>query len=107
MRGLSFTLRREKVLKPAERGRLEVYDPTGIQARLNRSMRRRFTDDLGSLIHRACLTGHIDAASELLDVLRKQYERERHRFPHGRQPADRLVDDLAAEIAAAARKQAA
>ncbi len=106
MRGFSFAVRRDAGLKPAER-RLEVYDPAAVQNRLNRSMRRRFTDDLGNLIRRACLSGHIEAAQNLLDVLRDQFEREKQQFPQGRMPAELLLQELAREIAAASGKRAA
>ena len=51
-------------------------DPSIIQARLNRTMRRRLSDDLVALTERACQMGHHETAEELLGVLRNLLERE-------------------------------
>jgi hypothetical protein len=75
-----------------------------IRERINRSMRRRMSDDLVSLIRRACLCGHAETAKGLWVVLRDLTRREaQQRYPHGRLPDDSLIDALAVEIAAAAR----
>jgi hypothetical protein len=76
-----------------------------IRDRINRSMRRRMSDELVSLIRRACLCGHAETAKGLWVVLRDLTRREaRQRYPHGRLPDDTLVDALALEIAAAAAR---
>jgi hypothetical protein len=75
-----------------------------IRDRINRSMRRRMSDDLVALIRRACLCGHAETAKGLWVVLRDLMVREaQQRYPHGRLPDDALMDALAHEIAAAAR----
>ncbi len=75
-----------------------------IRDRINRSMRRRMSDDLISLIRRACLSGHAEAAKGLWIVLRDLTNREaKQRFPHGRLPDEGMIEALAVEIAAAAK----
>ena len=79
-------------------------DEVAIRDRINRSMRRRMSDDLVTLIRRACLCGHAETAKGLWVVLRDLTAREaQQRYPHGRLPEERLMDELALEIAAAAR----
>jgi len=76
-----------------------------IRDRLNRSMRRRMSDDLVNLIRRACISGHAEAAKGLWVVLRDLLDREaKQRYPHGRLPEEGLMEALAMEIAAAARE---
>lgn len=73
--------------------------------RINRSMRRRMSDELVTLIRRACLCGHAETAKGLWVVLRDLTVRELlQRFPHGRLPDHGMIDALALEIAAAARE---
>ncbi len=92
---------------PTER-RLEVYDSTVIRDRLNRSMRRRLSDDLETLIRKACMVGRHDTADELLTVLRNLVDIEAQQFKRDRRILDGMLDGLAAEIAAArARRHAA
>jgi len=77
-----------------------------VRDRINRSMRRRMSDDLVNLIRRACLCGHAETAKGLWVVLRDLSMREaKQRFPHGRLPDDSIMDTLALEIAAAARQR--
>jgi hypothetical protein len=77
-----------------------------IRDRLNRSMRRRMSDDLVSLIRRACISGHAEAAKGLWVVLRDLLDREaRQHYPHGRLPEEGLMEALAMEIATASREQ--
>ena len=79
-------------------------DDAVIRDRINRSMRRRMSDDLINLIRRACMCGHAEAAKGLWVVLRDLTDREtRQKFPHGRVPDETLIQALAMEIAAAAR----
>ena len=76
-----------------------------IRDRINRSMRRRMSDELVSLIRRACLCGHAETAKGLWVVLRDLTIREANqRFPNGRLPDQGMIDALALEIAAAARE---
>ena len=80
-------------------------DEAVIRNRINRSMRRRMSDELVGLIHRACLCGHAETAKGLWVVLRDLTVREaKQRYPHGRLPDDAIMDALALEIAAAARQ---
>lgn len=81
-----------------------ALDNSVIRDRINRSMRRRMSDDLVSLIRRACMCGHAEAAKGLWVVLRDLTDREtRQKFPHGRIPDESLIQALAMEIATAAR----
>jgi len=81
--------------------RVEVYDPLERRDQINRMMRRRLSDDLESLIRRACQRGHLGTAEELLVVLRNLIDWEKQHFPHGRRPVDGMIEQLAAELAAA------
>ena len=65
-------------------------DPSIIQARLNRTMRRRLSDDLAALAERACQMGHHDTADELLTVLRNLLERELETHPPRQETLDTL-----------------
>ena len=102
MKPTSFSMPRDVTLQPlnTER-RLETYDHTEMRDRLNRAFRRRLSDDLESLVHKACQRGHIGTAEELLTVLHNLIEWEKQHFPHGRRPVDTILPQLAAEIAAA------
>ncbi len=107
MKILSFLIRNAALPPlPAER-RTEVYDATAIRNRLNRSMRRRLSDDLESLARRACLLGHLDTAEELLAALRNLLGLESRRFPRDRRIVEGIIEALAAEIAAAKERKAA
>ena len=86
---------------------VEVYDALERRDQLNRLMRRRLSDELESLIRKACQRGHIGTAEELLAVLRNLIEWEREHFPHGRRPIDGTVERLVAELAAAKAQRAA
>ena len=82
----------------------DLLNEAVVRDRINRSMRRRMSDDLVSLIRRACLCGHAEAAKGLWVVLRDLTGREaKQQHPHGRLPDEGLLDALAIEIAAAAR----
>jgi hypothetical protein len=63
-------------------------DPAVIQARLNRTMRRRLSDDLVALTERACQMGHHDTAEELLGVLRNLLQRELETHPARQETLD-------------------
>ena len=92
---------------PAEQ-RPEAYDPFERRDQLNRSLRRRLSDELETLIRKACHRGHLGTAEELLVVLRNLIEWEKQYFPHGRRPVDGMIERLASELAAAkARRDAA
>jgi hypothetical protein len=76
-----------------------------IRDRINRSMRRRMSDELVSLIHRACLCGHAETAKGLWVVLRDLHAREaKQQYPNGRLPDEGILDALAIEIATAVRQ---
>jgi hypothetical protein len=94
--------RRGGEMKPAADHR--VNDAL-IRDRLNRTMRRRMSDDLVSLIRRACLIGHAETAKALWLVLADLTAREaRQHFPHGRQPDNDVIEQLGLEVAAAVQK---
>jgi len=77
-----------------------------LRERLSHSMRRRMSDDLVSLIRRACLCGHAETAKGLWVVLRDLTAREAaQRYPHGRIPDKTLLDTLALEIATASHQK--
>jgi hypothetical protein len=87
---------------------MEVYDSALIRDRLNRSMRRRLSDDLENLIRKACLVGRLETADELLTVLRHLLDIEGKQFQRDRRIVEGMLEGLVAEIAAArARKDAA
>lgn len=78
-------------------------DDAIVRTRINRSMRRRMSDDLVKLIDRACLCGHAETAKGLWFVLRDLLNREaRQRYPNGRLPEKDMLEALAAKIAEAA-----
>jgi len=107
VRRVSFLLRNAALPPPAAERRLEVYDPSVIRDRLNRSMRRRLSDDLESLIRKACLVGRPATAAELLIVLRNLLDAESQQFPRDRRIVDGALEGLATEIAAARSPKAA
>ena len=109
MRAFSFCVGRGASLTAAAAGgRVNTYDPASIRERLNRSMRRRLSDDLINLIRRACLSGHIQAAEGLLTVLIDQLAREKQQFPRGRRPDEDVIEVLRGEIESSkARRDAA
>lgn len=81
-------------------------DDLVVRDRINRSMRRRMSDDLVTLIRRACLCGHAETAKGLWVVLRDLTFREaKQHYPHGRVPEKSLLETLAVEIAAAVREK--
>jgi len=93
---------------PGTEQRVEVYDALERRDQINRMMRRRLSDDLESLIRRACQRGHLGTAEELLNVLRNLIDWEKEHFPHGRRPVDGMIERLATELASArARRDAA
>jgi hypothetical protein len=105
---VSFLVRNAALPPPPTERRLEVYDASLIRDRLNRTMRRLLSDDLESLIRKACLIGRHATAEELLAVLRNLLVVESEQFQRDRRISDGIVETLAAEIAAAkARKLAA
>jgi hypothetical protein len=108
MKRVSFFLRNAVMSPPPTERRLEVYDASVIRDRLNRTMRRRLSDDLETLIRKTCLVGHPATAEELLTVLRNLLLIEGERFSRDRRIADGVLERLEIEIAAArSRKQAA
>jgi hypothetical protein len=79
-------------------------DEAAIRDRINRSMRRRMSDELVSLIRRACLCGHAETAKGLWVVLRDLTMREaKSQYPNGRIPEKGLMEALALEISAASQ----
>jgi hypothetical protein len=105
---ISFFLRNPAMTPPPTDRRLEVYDASVIRDRLNRSMRRRLSDDLGTLIRKACLVGQAAIAEELLTVLRHLLAAEGERFTRDRRIVEGVLERLESEIAAAkSRKLAA
>lgn len=60
---------------PDPSAKQEVYDPQGMLARLNRTFRRRLSDQVQDVFREACLTGDVDTAGELLLVLEKMHDR--------------------------------
>jgi hypothetical protein len=109
MRGFSFSVIRGTSLTPtATKRRGETYDAAAISDRLNRSMRRRLSDDLVNLIRRACRSGHLTTAERLVDVLRDLFTIEKQQFPRRLHPTESVIETLIDEIAVAkARKSAA
>jgi hypothetical protein len=102
MRQISFSIGNSVNLRPINADQQQqTYDPFERRDQLNKSLRRRLSDDLEALIHKACQRGHIGTAEELLIVLRNLIDWEREHFPHGRRPVEGTLDRLAAEISAA------
>jgi len=82
-------------------------DDSVLRARLNNAMRRRMSDDLVSLIRRACLCGHAETAKGLWMVLRDLTLREeKQKYPNGRLPQKGILETLALEITRAAQNGA-
>jgi hypothetical protein len=108
VRRISFFVRNAALPPPPSDRRLETYDSAIIRDRLNRSMRRRLSDDLETLIRKSCLVGRLDTADELLVTLRNLLDIEGKQFKRDRRIVDGVLEGLTAEIAAArARKTAA
>jgi len=100
MHGFANMRRKLSVVRTAETS----PDETIMRERLNRSMRRRMTDELAALIERACLSGHAETAKGLWVVLRDLMAREANqRYPNGRYPEQSTLEALAVKIAAAAQ----
>lgn len=105
MRPFARMQRRSVATRPAADNQL---NEAVIRDRLSRSMRRRMSDDLVSLIRRACMCGHTETAKGLWVVLRDLTAREAaQRYPHGRIPEKNMMDQLAIEIAAAVQAKQA
>ncbi|HUN43214.1 MAG TPA: hypothetical protein VMU81_23220 [Acetobacteraceae bacterium] len=99
MKQTSFSIGRDVRLGSAVPDqRIDVYDALERRDQINRMMRRRLSDELESLVRRACLRGHLGTAEELLAMLRNLVEWETANFPHGRRPVDDMVERLAAEL---------
>ena len=107
MRRVSFLVRNAALPPPPTERRLEVYDSSVIRDRLNRTMRRRLSDDLETLIRKACMVGRHDTADELLITLRNLLDVEGRQFQRDRRIAEGTLESLAAEIAAARLRRAA
>ena len=108
MKQISFSMGNGVALRPmATEQRMETYDPFERRDQLNRALRRRLSDDLEALIRKACQRGHVGTADELLTVLRNLIDWENQHFPHGRRPADNVLERLAAEVSAARARRAA
>jgi len=87
----------------SQRAATTSVDDAIVRARINSSMRRRMSDELVKLIHRACLCGHAETAKGLWFVLRDLMNREaKQRYPNGRLPEKDVLEVLAAKIAEAA-----
>ena len=104
---LSFSIRNAALPPPPAERRLEVYDATAIRNRLNRTMRRRLSDDLENLVRKACMVGRHETAEELLGALRNLLELESKLYPRDRRIVDGIIETLAAEIASAKSRRAA
>jgi hypothetical protein len=101
-RFLSFALGRDARFNPSAAARPPLIDDARMQDRLNRSMRRRMSDDLVNLIRRACFSRHVETATGLLKVLDELMAWENQHFPNcPRAGYETLIRDLAVEIAAA------
>jgi len=100
MHGFANLRRKLNVPRPSDPSPNEAL----LRERLNRSMRRRMTDELIGLIERACLSGHAETAKGLWVVLRDLMAREaKQRYPNGRFPDRTVLETLAVKIAAAAQ----
>jgi hypothetical protein len=62
---------------PDPSAKLEVYDPQGLLARLNRTFRRRLSDQVQDVFREACMSGDVDTAGELMTVLEKMHDRHK------------------------------
>ena len=107
MKRFSFMLRNAALPPPPTERRLGVYDANVIRDRLNRSMRRRLSDDLETLIRKACMVGRHDTADELLVTLRNLLDLESQQYPRDRRVIEGVLEGLAVEIAAARSRKAA
>ena len=107
MKRVSFFLRNAALPPPPSERRLEVYDSSVIRDRLNRTMRRRLSDDLETLIRKACLVGRLDTADEVLLTLRNLLDIESRQFQRDRRIIDGVLEGLAAEIASARSRKVA
>ncbi|HTW70379.1 MAG TPA: hypothetical protein VME47_10865 [Acetobacteraceae bacterium] len=109
MKQISFSIRRDVRLGSIVADQqVDVYDALERRDQINRMMRRRLSDELESLIRRACQRGHLGTAEELLMVLRNLVDWEKEHFPHGRRPIDDMIERVAAELnAAKAQRDAA
>jgi len=75
-----------------------VYDPAALRERLNRTMKRRLSDDVESLFNRACLVSDLDTAEELLTLLKGMLEREGQKFARDRRFAEDLIERLTDDL---------
>lgn len=108
MKRVSFFVRNAALPPPPTERRLEVYDTSVIRDRLNRSMRRRLSDDMEVLIRKASMLGRHAVAEDMLAVLTKLLDAETKQFQRDRRITEGVIEGLAAEIAASrARKIAA
>ena len=65
--------------------------PADRLAMVSQCPRRRLDDDLEDVFHKACATGNVEAAADLLGVMERWHERRRVRFGTERRIADDTV----------------
>ena len=76
-RSLGFLMRHSLGLR-------ETAVPDSRLERVNQAVRRRLDDDLEDMIRRACAGNDLEAAAELLALLKKWRERRALRYGHDR-----------------------
>ena len=93
---------------PDPSAKQEVYDPQGMLARLNRTFRRRLSDQVQDVFREACSAGDLDTAEELLTVLEKMHNRRKSLADERRYSDDAMVkarEELDRAVADSTRKR--
>ncbi len=49
-----------------------IYDPDGVLARINKTLRRRLSDRIEAVFQAACVTGELETAADLITGTRKR-----------------------------------
>ncbi len=87
-----------------------LAEPTVPHARLervNQALRRRLDDAVEEVFTRACLTGDLDTAADLLAVLKNMHARRQQRVGRDRRLNDTIIQAATQELERRQRAQAA
>jgi hypothetical protein len=90
-RNLSFLVRNTLGLH-------EARIPDSRIARINQSVRRRLEDDLEDMIRRACAGNDLEAATELLELLKKWQERRASKFGRDRRVREAEFESIREDL---------
>jgi hypothetical protein len=95
---MALIKRRLSFLVGGTSGMAETRIPDSRLARVNQCVRRRLNDDLEDMIRRACAGNDLEAATELLDLLKKWHERRASKFGRDRRVRSSDLERIREEL---------